>query len=383
MIINYGSHYLDNNDIKSVIKQLKSPNITQGNTIEKFEEALKKKLKAKYCVTTSSGTGSLHLISLSYNWKKGDIIFTTPNSFVATSNCILYSGATPVFIDICKKSYNIDTKKLEKKLKSYKKNQRKNLKAVIATDFAGNPNNWKKLKEISLKYNVKLINDNCHALGASYYGSNYAAKYADCINLSFHAVKNITTGEGGAILTNDYSIYKKAKLLRTHGIDKSNNKKEIWFYDMKKLGFNYRITDIQCALGLSQLKKLKKFINKRRQIARIYDKAFSNDKRFIIPPINEKSKHAYHLYPLQIKFEKLKIKKKDFFKRLLRNKIKLQVHYIPIHFHSYYKKKFGYKIGSFPITESFYKREVSLPIYFSLSLKQVRKIIQLIKNFAK
>ena len=216
MNINYGRHYIDNSDIKSVVKQLKSSQITQGITVKKFEDMLKKKLKARHCIATSSGTGSLHLISLAYGWKKGDLIFTSPLSFVATSNCILYSGATPVFVDIDEKTYNIDLVELEKKLISLKKHKKK-FKAIIAVDYAGQPNDWKKLKKISLKYGLKLINDNCHSLGASYNNSYYAVKYADCVNLSFHAVKNITTGEGGAVLTNDNSLYQKLTYLDIMG----------------------------------------------------------------------------------------------------------------------------------------------------------------------
>tara|TARA_B100001989_G_scaffold9784_1_gene6357 strand:- start:4724 stop:5875 length:1152 start_codon:yes stop_codon:yes gene_type:complete len=383
MQINYGKHYIDSEDIKSVKKQLKSSNLTQGKTVQKFEKELKNKFRAKYCVATSSGTGSLHLISLAYGWKKNDIIFTSPLSFVATSNCILYSGAKPVFIDIDPKTHNIDINLLEKKIISLKKSKKK-MKAIIAVDYAGHPNDWKSLHKIKKKYGLKLINDNCHALGASYYTKYYAAKYADCINLSFHAVKNITTGEGGAILTNDKSLFKYASLLKTHGIQKFNKEnKAMWFYDMKHLGFNYRITDIQCALGISQLKKLTKFINKRRKIARTYNEAFKDDPRFILPIEKKNIKHAYHLYPLQIKFENLKISKINFFKKMLKQNIRLQVHYIPIHLHSYYKKKFGYKVGDFPICENFYKREVSLPIYYSLKTSQQNKIINFIKKFSK
>ena len=217
-MINYGKQFIDSNDIKAVVKVLKSDLITQGHQVEKFESALKLKFGAKFCRVLSNGTAALHLAGMALGWKKGDIILTTPISFLATANCILYSGATPDFVDINNSSYNIDTDKLADKIKKLNFRSKK-VVAVIATDYAGNPCDWDALKSISKKYDVKLVNDNCHAMGASYNNDDkYAIKYTDIVTHSYHPVKHITTGEGGAILTNDKIIDKKVFSLRSHGI---------------------------------------------------------------------------------------------------------------------------------------------------------------------
>ena len=234
------------------------------------------------------------------------------------------------------------------------------------------------------KYNVKLINDNCHAIGAKLNNDpGYAARHADIVTQSYHPVKHITTGEGGAILTNNKIIDEKVTMLRSHGIVRDPKKMSLndgsWYYEMQDLGFNYRITDFQCALGLSQLKKLKKFLKKRREIARIYDSEFSGSRFFVTPKARDNCDHAYHLYPLQINFERLRISKKEFISKMRKKNINLQVHYIPIHLQPFYKKKFGFKKGDFPVAEKFYKNEISLPIFFSLKQKQVYNVIKFIK----
>jgi len=383
-IINYGKHHIDNNDVSAITKQLKYRALTQGKRVQDFEQDLKKYLGFKYCTVVSSGTSALYLMSKCLGWKKNDLIFTTPNTFVATANCIERTGAKTIFIDIDPITYCIDVTKLEEKIKKYKK-EKKKIKAIIAVDFAGHPCDWPKLRSISKKYNLDLINDNCHALGAELnYSRKYASKYSDITTQSFHAVKNITTGEGGAIFSNNKTFDEKLKLFRSHGIIKKNFKSDFWYYEMSVLGENYRLSDIQCALGISQLKKINKFLKKRRKIAQIYDKAFSNDARFKIPTFNKrKILHAYHLYPLQIIFEKLKITKKNFFKKMLKTKIKLQVHYIPIFLHPYYKKKYKFNFKEFKNTLAFYKNEVSIPIFYDLNYQKQKKIINLIKQFCK
>ena len=385
-MINYGKQFIDNDDIKAVTKILKSKFLTQGPLVNKFEKKLKNFLGSKYCCALSSGTAALHLAGLSSLLGKNDYVITSPISFVATSNSILYSNARPIFVDINKTTYNIDENLVEKKILELKK-KNKYIKALIATDFAGNPCNWKRLKTLSKKYNFLLINDNCHALGARYYNDyKYAQKFADIVTHSFHPVKQITTGEGGALLTNNKKIFENAIALRSHGVHKNNKlKKKIgpWYYEMQKLGFNYRLTDFQSALGISQLKKLKNFLKKRTEIAKIYDSEFKKNPYLKIPQSNKFSKHAYHLYPLLINFKKIKKTKKKLFKYFEKRDIFLQVHYIPIHLQPYYKKNFKYKIGDFPVSEKFYSQEVSLPIYYSLKKKDVYKIIRLINNFVR
>lgn len=385
-MISYGKQFIDSSDIAAVKKVLQSDWLTQGPLVNKFEKKLKDFFGAKYCSVVSNGTGALHLTGLALGWKKGDIILTSPITFLASSNCILYSGATPDFVDIDASNYNIDINKLEQKLKKLKSLSKK-VVAVVATDYAGNPCNWRNLKQVAQRYNIKLINDNCHAIGATYYNDkSYAVKYADVVTHSYHPVKNITTGEGGAILTNNKEIYEKVNILRSHGITKGSkatlSKKGLWYYEMNELGYNYRITDIQCALGISQLKKINKFVKRKKEIARIYDKHFSNDRIFKIPKIKKNYGHAYHLYPLQINFYR-ENEKKIFFKKLYNSNIKLQVHYIPIHLQPYYKKNYGFKKGDYPVAENFYKNEVSIPIYFSLKKKEIYRVIKNIKNYLK
>ena len=255
-------------------------------------------------------------------------------------------------------------------------------------DYAGHPCDWKSLRVLADKYGFKLVNDNCHALGASYSGNiKYAVKYADIVTQSFHPVKNITTGEGGAILTNDFEIDEKVKSLRTHGINKNvkeHSKNEgPWYYEMVELGYNYRITDFQCALGINQLKKLNHFIDKRRQIAFKYDESFSDNDNLTIPKSDNAIKHAYHIYPLKINFSSINVSKQDFFNKLLSLGIRLQVHYIPVHLQPYYQTNYNFKSGDFPIAEDFYAKEVSLPIFQNLTNDQLSFVIDAINRNIK
>ena len=378
-MIFYAKHTINSDDLISVKKVLLSSNLTQGSEVNKFENNLKKYFSAKYACVTSSGTAALHLVALAYGWKKGDIVITTPMSFVATANCIEYTGAKPYFIDIDAKTGNMSTINLEKTLKKLNKTNKK-VKAVICVDYAGSICDWKSLKKISRKYKVNLINDNCHAIGSRLEGDQgYALKYADVVTHSYHPAKNITTGEGGSVLTNDKKIYEKILTLRTHGIKKLA-KNRLWYYEMQNLGFNYRLSDLQSALGSSQLKRLNLFIKKRNYIADTYNKTFRNIKNIQIPIVNKSINHSYHLYPLLIDFKKIGISKISFFKKMKKNGFQLQVHYIPIHYHPYYKKKYNFKNRDFPNAEDFYNRQVSLPIYPSLKKKDQLNIIRNLLN---
>lgn len=367
----YGRQCISGDDIQAVTEVLKSDLITQGPKAKEFENELSKFFGAKFAATVANGTAGLHLIGLALGWKQDDIIITSPITFLASANCAIYAGAKVDFVDIDEKTYTIDPNKLEDKIKSYSSKNKK-IKAVVAVDYAGHPCDWKSLNELKNKYDFQLINDFCHALGAEYENDiKYAVKYADAVNLSFHPVKHITTGEGGAVLTNNELIDRKIKTLRTHGMTKDEAILEKndgpWYYEMHEVGFNYRITDFQCALGISQLKKLNKFLEQRRTIANFYNNYFKDDERFITPFVASNVKHAYHLYPLQIKFDELKIDKKEFYFRLKENGVVFQVHYIPVHLQPFYKKNFGFKEGDFPISEKFYQRELSIPIYPSLN----------------
>ena len=339
--INYNLQHIDSKDISAVSAVLRSKRITQGKKIKEFEKKLCKKFKSKYCSVVSSGTAALHLAALALGFKKKDLVISSSLTFLAGPNSVNYCGATPIFIDIEKKTKNIDLFKLEKKIKSLKFRGRR-VKAVLATDYAGQPCDWKALKKLSKKYSFYLINDNCHAIGAKYCGDiGYAAKYADVAIHSYHAVKNITTGEGGSVLTNNKRIYKKIESLKTHGLIKKNsgNININWPYEMRFLGFNYRITDFQCALGISQLRKLNQFLKKRKKIAKIYFEELKNTKYIKLPHINSNIDHAFHLFPIEIDFKHLKYKKNYFLNFFKKNKINLQVHYPPVHSQPYYKKK--------------------------------------------
>ena len=379
MKIKYGSQTINKEDIKIVTKVFSSEYLTQGPEIINFENNLKKKFGSKYCSVVSSGTAALHLAVMSLSLDKNSKIVTSPMTFVATSNSIIMNSLIPEFVDIDVNSYTIDLNKLEHKLKKDKK-----IKAAIGIDYAGNVCDWESLRFLANKYRIKLINDNCHAIGTRYKGKiNYASQYADIVTQSYHPVKAITTAEGGSILTNNKKIYDRVSKLRSHGINRNPQlikKYGLWYYSIDELGYNYRLTDIQSALGINQLKKLDKFISDRRSLAKIYDNKFKDIKEFKIPKSRENCYHSYHLYPLLVDFKNLKITKKDFFLKMQKKGIFMQVHYLPIHYHQYYKKKFNFKKGDFPVSEDFYNKEVSLPIYPSLKKKQILYVIHNIKK---
>ena len=321
------------------------------------------------------------MAGIALGWKKNDYIISSPITFLASTNAILYSGANPDFVDININNYTIDCNKLEERVIKLKK-KNKNVKAVIGVDYAGHPCDWKSLRYLANKYDFQLINDNCHAMGSMIDKNiGYAIKFADIVTQSYHPVKQITTGEGGAIFLKDQKLFKRIERLRTHGISRKNT--EPWLYEMKELGFNYRMTDIQAALGISQLKRLNNFVLKRNKIAKIYNSKFKEIEDVIIPKIDKNIFHSYHLYPLQINFKKLKIKKNSFFKNILRKKIKLQVHYIPIFLQPYYKKKFNYNAKLFDNSLSFYRNQCSLPIYPNLKISEVQKVSKIIINEIK
>ena len=278
-MISYGKQSIDQSDIEVVVNVLTSSWLTQGPAVETFEFDLKNYFGADHACAVTNGTAALHLTGLTLEWQPGDIVITTPITFLATANCIVYSGATPDFADIDPLTYTLDPNLVEEKVRDHQ-SKGKRVKAIIGVDYAGHPCDWKALREIADRYELQLVNDNCHAMGASYFGDKqYAMKYADVVIQSYHPVKHITTGEGGAVLTNHPVINEKVRRLRSHGMTNEPNQLEKndgpWYYEMCEVGYNYRITDFQCALGSSQLKKLDRFVERRREIARFYDKALS------------------------------------------------------------------------------------------------------------
>lgn len=353
----YGKQTIDDADINAVIETLKSDFITQGPKIDEFEKALAKYCGAKYAVAFNSGTSALHGAYFALDLKKGDEMITSPNTFVASSNAALYLGANVKFGDVEKDTGNIDVSKIETD---------DNTKLITPVHYSGNPVDLKELSEID---NVKIIEDGAHALGAKYNGKKIGSlTYSEMAMFSFHPVKHITTGEGGIIVTNDEEYFERLQLFRSHGITKNNLVNEShgdWYYEMQELGFNYRITDIQCALGLSQLKKLDSFVKSRRKIASIYNEIFEDNPYFDVTIEKEGCESAYHLYPILLNDELAK-HKKEIFSKLRSNGLGVQVHYIPVYKQPYYQK-LGFDDKLCPVCEEFYKRELSIPMYPTLT----------------
>lgn len=370
-IIPYGHQWIDGKDIQEVIKVLKSDWLTQGPKVEEFEKALAKYCGAEYGVAVSSGTTALHLAYLAAGIGPGDEVIITPLTFAATANAIVFCGGKPVFADIEEDSLNIDPKEIEKKIT-------KKTKAIAIVDFAGQPCQLDEIKKIAKKHNLLLIEDACHSLGAEYKGKKIGG-LADLTVFSFHPVKAITTGEGGMILTNNKNFYQKLKNLRHQGIVKKSEKGD-WYYEIKKPGYNYRLTDFQSALGISQLKKLEKFIKRRREIAALYNKAFKNVKEIITPTERKNVKSAWHIYVIQLRLEKLRAGRKKIFEELQKDGLGVQVHYLPLHLQPFYRKKFGLRIGDFPVAEKYYQRAITLPLFPKMTDKDIKKIITTVKK---
>lgn len=376
-IIYYGKQNIDKKDIQNVILALKSEKITQGDFVKKFEGDLKKKFKSNHCVAVNNGTAALYLSLKSLNLKKNSKVLCSTNTFFSSIYTVMMNNLIPDFCDIELQRYNIDLNKLEDKIKKDRK-----IKAIIAVDFAGHPCDWKSLNFLKKKYNLFLINDNCHAVGAKINGDQgYACKYADLVTHSYHPVKNITTGEGGSVLTNNTQFKKKIELFRNHGINRNEllNKQGQWIYEVKNFGFNFRLSDIHSALGISQLSKLDKFINKRTEIANYYNRKLKNIDYIKLPIVEKGYSHAYHLYPTLIDFKKINLDKNLFFKRMSKVGINLQVHYIPV-YHQKFLKKYKFNKKHFPITEEYYSKEVSLPIYFSLTKDKIDYVVRQVKT---
>ena len=379
MIISYGKQSIDKQDISQVVKSLKSDFLTQGPLVKQFEKELAKNFKCKFSTVVSNGYAALHLIGKILNWKTGDVVAVPPITFISSVNSIEHCGAKPLFIDINLDDYCMDPIELENALM---RDKQKKIKAAIITDYGGQPAQWEKFYRLKKKYKIALINDNCHAMGSSIMSDRgYATKYADFATLSFHPVKAITTGEGGAILTNNKKMSEKATLLRQHGIIRNN--KKYWEYKVTSLGYNYRLPDLNCALGLSQLKKLNKFINRRQKISEIYDNFFTDKNKFAIPKKIKNTINSHHLYPILLNLKNIKKTKEKIIKEFLKNKIRVQVHYIPINTQPYYKKKYGFNKNNYKNSLFFFKRCISLPIYYDLNNRQINYIKKVCKKIFK
>jgi UDP-4-amino-4,6-dideoxy-N-acetyl-beta-L-altrosamine transaminase len=378
--IPYGKQTITDEDIEAVRIVLQSDFLTQGPAISEFESAFADYVGSKYAIAVTNGTAALHLSAMALNVKEDDLAITTPITFAASANCIAYCSGKVLFADIDPLSYLIDFNRIEDLLKTDISHR---IKCVIPVDYAGYPINSYDLRYICDKYGVSIIEDACHSPGAYFTGSNGRIEkcgngnYSDLTVFSFHPVKHITTGEGGMITTNNESLYQKLLLLRSHGITKDSKllfeNHGGWYYEMQELGYNYRITDIQAALGLSQLKRADSGIERRNEIASKYNKAFTNT-CIKTPHLSEGYFHGYHLYVIQVK------KRKELYEYLKTRNIYTQVHYIPVHTLPYYKQ-FGWNTGDFPLSEEFYRNCLSLPMYPGLTDEEQDYVINEVLTF--
>lgn len=375
----YAQQWVDEEDIGEVVKVLKSDFLTTGPKIEEFEKRFADYVGAKYAVSISNGTAALHAACFAAGINEGDEVITSPITFAASANCVLYQGGKPAFADINPKSYNIDVEDIERKIT-------KKTKAIIPVDFTGQAVDIDGINEIAKKYGLVVIEDAAHSLGAEYKGKKIGS-LVDMTTFSFHPVKHITTGEGGMITTNDEKLYNKLKLFRTHGITRDkemlHNKEEgPWFYEQLELGYNYRMTDIQAALGISQLNKINGFLKRRREIAKKYDEYLKNIDGIILPYQESFSKSAWHLYVIQLELEKFKVGRKEIFEALQAENIGVNVHYIPVYYHPYYKR-LGYEKGLCPNAEKLYERIITLPLYPKMKDKDIEDVVNALDKVLK
>lgn len=367
-MIPYQKQSIDEEDVKAVSEALRADYITSGPKIKEFEEKIAEYVGVKYAIAVSSGTAALHIACLAAGLKEGDELITSPLTFLACANCALYCGAKPVFSDVDEQGL-LNPEELKQKINE-------KTKIIIPIHYGGLPLDLKKLRE---SFSGIIIEDACHALGASYDGIKAGScEYSDMAIFSFHPVKHITTGEGGMVTTNNKELYEKLLILRNHGIDSSKKpEKELWATPMTHLGYHYRTTDINCALGLSQFNKLPGFISNIRKIAEKYDKAFENHPDVKIRKEKPEQFNTYHLYPILVKDSETRLKLYNYLKK---NDILTQVHYQPIYLQPYYKS-LGYEAGICPKAEDFYSRVLTLPIYPQLTESEQDFVISKVKEF--
>jgi perosamine synthetase len=370
-LLPYAQHTVDQGDIESVIKALKSALLTQGPMVQAFEEAICAYTGAKYATAFSSGTSALHAAAQVAGVRSGDKAVTTPMTFAASANCIHYQGGSVRFVDIHEDTLNIDETLVEKAIDNH-------TKAIVAVDYAGHPCEYEALKEISRRRRLTLISDAAHSLGATYHGKKVGT-LADLTTFSFHPAKLITSGEGGMVLTNDEAADHELKVFRHHGIEKEMDRMPRaeggWYYEMRELGNNYRLSDIQCALGISQLKKIDRSLKRRREIAATYNKFFKGHHDAqplgVRPPVES----AWHIYPIRVNLEAIETTRKTIFDAYRAENIGVQIHYIPVYHHPYYRKANPASEADFPITEKAYAGLITLPLFPAMIDQDVQDVL--------
>lgn len=374
-LLPYGRQWIDDDDITAVIETLRSDWLTTGPKVDEFERAFAEFTGAEHAVAVSNGTAALHAAAHAAEIGPGDEVIVTPMTFAASANAILYMGATPIFADVEPDTLLLDPVKVEAKITS-------RTKAIIAVDYAGHPADWDALHEIASRHGLRLIDDACHAVGGSYRGRSVGT-LADLNTFSFHPVKHFTTGEGGMITTHDADLAQRMRVFRNHGITTDHRQRAAqggFFYEMVELGYNYRITDIQCALGISQLRKLRESVKRRTQIAAMYDAAFADMNSVRPLAVRPDVEHSYHLYMIQIDTDVLGMDRGEVFKALRAENIGVNVHYIPVHLHPYYQKHLGTGPGLCPVAEAAYERLITLPIFPQMTESDVDDVVTALKK---
>jgi len=381
-MIPYGKQSISQEDINAVINVLKSDFLTQGPQVPLFEESVRKAVNAKFAVAVNSATSALHIACLALGVGKGDLVWTTPITFVASANCALYCDANIDFVDIDPKTYNLSPKNLEQKLIYAKVNGLPLPKVVIPVHLSGQSCEMDKIYELSKEYRFSIIEDASHAIGGKYKGEPIGnCNYSDIVIFSFHPVKIVTTGEGGVATTNNIQLAKKMELLRSHGITRdltlmTEESHGEWYYQQIDLGFNYRMTEMQAALGVSQMRRLHKFVAKRNKLAARYDELLK-ELPLTTPRHTDDLYSAFHLYIVRLHLNKIKLSHKSVFEHLKNNNIGVNLHYIPVHIQPYYKK-LGFKVGSFFESEKYYKESISIPLFPTMTESEQDKVVKVL-----
>jgi len=388
-VLPYGHHWLEEADVQAVVDVLHSDWLTTGPKVHEFEQAFANVVGTKEAVAVSNGTAALHTAMYAVDIGPGDSargitrdgnipraeVIVPPMTFAATANCVVFQGGTPIFADVDPDTLLLDPAQVEKKITS-------RTKAIVAVDYAGQPCDYDALRAIADRHGLAVVADACHALGASYKGRQVGS-LADLTVFSFYPVKHITTGEGGMITTDEPELARKMRIFRNHGITSDHHQRRrqgSWFYEMVELGYNYRITDFQCALGMSQLSKLSRYVQRRREIAARYDAAFTEVAGIQLVAVRPEVRHSYHLYVIKLDLDQLRVDREQVFAALRAEGIGVNVHYIPVHLHPFYRRRFATGPGLCPVSEAAYERLITLPIFPGMSDADIDDVIDAVKK---